>query len=373
MAAPAGRGEPAIRARGVLITAVAIATLAAAASTHVDAHKPITSPFTFTADVRPILQARCVICHAPGSVAPMSLQTHTDTVPWAESLRVELMAGHMPPWSVDRAPSQFSNAAGLSARELNVLLTWASGGTPPGNLATADTAPAQRAAGWPLGPPDVALALPAFEMPANEQEHVAEFVVPTGFTEDRWLRAADLLPGTAAIVRSASIAIHEGGSPRIERTLALWVPGDAPIATPAGAGLLVPAGAQLAVRVRYRKTWQYEHRPMRDRSSVGLYFASAGSASLRAIELSPAAPVTLARTSRALAIYAADTTADGDTGVVVTATLPTGHRRELIAFHPRPGWTRRFWYAQPVALPRGTTITVRSTGAAHLRLTLDVE
>ena len=31
----------------------------------------------------------------------MSLLTHIDTVPWGESVRMELMSGHMPPWRVD--------------------------------------------------------------------------------------------------------------------------------------------------------------------------------------------------------------------------------------------------------------------------------
>ena len=67
------------------------------------AHKPITSPFTYNDDVFPILRDRCGRCHVRDGVAPMSLMTYEDTVPWGESIRVELLAGHMPPWSVDGA------------------------------------------------------------------------------------------------------------------------------------------------------------------------------------------------------------------------------------------------------------------------------
>ena len=75
------------------------------------AHKPITSPFTYNDDVFPILRDRCARCHVPDGVAPMSLMTYEDTVPWGESIRVELLAGHMPPWSVDSAPDPLPQCA----------------------------------------------------------------------------------------------------------------------------------------------------------------------------------------------------------------------------------------------------------------------
>jgi hypothetical protein len=153
--------------------------------------------------------------------------------------------------------------------------------------------------------------------------------------------------------------------------LSLWQPGDDPVALSGTSGFIVPAGSELAVRIRYRKTWHDERMPMSDRSRIGLYLAPAASASVRSVPLSSTRAITTTRASRALAMYAENIPAD--TGVVVTATLPSGRRRELIAFHPRPGWSRRFWYAQPIALPRGTTIAVRATPARSVRLVLNVD
>jgi len=31
----------------------------------------------------------------------------------------------------------------------------------------------------------------------------------------------------------------------------------------------------------------------------------------------------------------------------------------LLAFHPRPGWARRFWFGELIALPRGTILSMR--------------
>jgi len=47
---------------------------------------------TFSADVAPILYARCVTCHRPGEVAPMSLITYKDVRPWAGSIREKVMS-----------------------------------------------------------------------------------------------------------------------------------------------------------------------------------------------------------------------------------------------------------------------------------------
>jgi hypothetical protein len=335
------------------------------------AHKPITSPFTYNDDVFPILRDRCARCHVPEGVAPMSLMTYDDTVPWGESIRVELLSGHMPPWSVDAAPTRFRNAQSISAREMNVLLTWATGGTPFGSP---DKTPPPVAVErrWALGTPDLELPLPnEFTLPANKQEEIVEFVVPTGFSERRWLRAVELAPGTPAMVRSAIVQIKSTSASdakpiATEPVLALWLPGDDPIPVEDDAAFEVPPGAELSVRMRYKKTWQYERKELRDRSTLGLYFAKEPTQPVRAIELTHDGPALQLNGSRrqfsdaipdnvrAVAIYATDHPANA--GIVVTAVAPDGSRRELIAFHPQRDWARRFWFKEPIALERGTKL-----------------
>jgi hypothetical protein len=335
------------------------------------AHKPITSPFTYNDDVFPILRDRCGACHVSGGVAPMSLMTHADAVPWGESIRTEILAGHMPPGAVDEAPARFRNAAGLSPREMNLLLTWVTGGTPIGSP-DKDPQPISREATWPLGPPDVTLPLPTETvLGADERERTIEFVVPTGTTERRWVRAVDLLPGTAAMVRAATIAVRtpasSGPGATAERVLALWLPGEEQVALDRGFGYELPASAELVVRVLYRKTWEYERKELKDRSTVGLYFAPAAAAAVQALRLAPdsAAVATpdrfafrrvLTEDSRALAIY--PEAGLNNASVKVVATRPDKTRADLIAFHPRPDWSRRYWFRDPIPLPRGTTIEV---------------
>src|SRR6266849_6665483 len=79
----------------ILLAVIAIATARG------EAHKPITSPYTYNDEVFPILRDRCSRCHVSGGVAPMSLMTYDEAFPWAESIRAELIAAHMPPWNAD--------------------------------------------------------------------------------------------------------------------------------------------------------------------------------------------------------------------------------------------------------------------------------
>ena len=101
----------------------------------VQAHKAVTSPYAYNEDVFPIFRDRCGRCHVEGGPAPMSLLTYRDALPWAESIREELVTEKMPPWYVDPAGPAVKGGHTISSREIDMLITWASGGTPEGELA----------------------------------------------------------------------------------------------------------------------------------------------------------------------------------------------------------------------------------------------
>jgi hypothetical protein len=358
---------PSTRVRSLRAGGIVAATFAAcvcSSTMFIEAHKPITSPYTFSDDVLPIVKARCASCHSPGGVAPMSLLTHADAVPWGESIRVELMAGHMPPWGVDVSAGRFRNVQHFSAREMNVLLTWASGGTPPGQTAQEPVAAFQPQ--WALGTPDQTIPLRAVQIGTETSEHVEEFEIPV---PDRPLRAVDLLPGTPAIVRRATVSLRTPPGSRAaglapERILSLWLPGDHPIALDEGMGFQVPSGAQLVVRIHYRKTWQHERQALTDRSTVGLYLADADAAEVDVLhaftQANGNAPeaftTTIGEDVRAVAVYA-DPNLSG-ASLTAVALMPDGSREELISFRPRADWARRYWFREPLSLPRGTRIQV---------------
>ena len=349
-----------------------------------EAHKAITSKYTYNDDVFPILRDRCASCHVSGGIAPMSLMSYDDAFPWAESIRAELVAAHMPPWNAEEGYGEFKRAHTLSPKELDVILTWATGGNPRGALeqklpeVTLNNA-------WKIGTPDLALTLPAdFTLAADKMEDWAEFTLPSSTTEARWVRAVDLLPGTPSIVRSATIFVKDpattdaaqgssaaAGAATPEHVLGLWLPGQDP-APQDGIAFRLPPGAQIGLRVHYKKTWQFEGKPLADRSTVGIYFThnGAGSANAELLSLAIDSPAAASggsdqtiRFSRTLsddvqALALSPDKVPGNISLQVEAVKPDGSRVPMIRLNTRADWDRRYWFDKPMALPRGTRVEV---------------
>jgi mono/diheme cytochrome c family protein len=361
-----GPGRP-----GIWVLACAMTALAAET---VGAHKPVTSKYTYTEDVYPIVSRECGACHSPGGVAPMSLLTYDEARPWAESIRLELASGHMPPWFGDPGFAALRDAHKLSPRDLDVVLTWVTGGTPRGAVPPGDTPKATNSRAWRRGRPAMTLQLPAaFTLPAGKTEDTQEFVLETARDRDRFVTAADLLPGNPAIVHDAIIFIRDAGAAR-ETVLATWLPGSTPVSTGAGIGFLWRAGEQLGVRIHYKKTWKLENKPASDRSTIGLYLSNAPVRDVRRFDLTAAGAV-LEEDAQALAVVALrNPGAPPDVDVRIEAVRPDGTRVPVVGFGVRPGWDQRYWLARPIALPKGTRIDVKSTDAVFtaLRISLDI-
>src|SRR5881628_3527197 len=96
---------------------------------------------TFSRDVAPILYQRCVQCHRPNDIAPMSLLDYKSARPWAKSIRQAVLTGKMPPWFADPKYGHFANDARLSAQELKTIEAWVDGGAVEGNPRDLPAAP----------------------------------------------------------------------------------------------------------------------------------------------------------------------------------------------------------------------------------------
>jgi hypothetical protein len=329
------------------------------------AHKAITSPYTYNEHVFPILQARCTRCHTEGGPTPMSLTTFDAATPWAQSVREQLLWERMPPWYADPTGPAIKGGQGLSPRELDILITWATGGAPEGPIEKRP-APVLPPPEWPAGKPDYVIEMSEdHTLGAGTLEDERAFTLTTGLTGTRWVRAADLLPGAPSMVREAQIRIESGA------VLAAWVPGhDARSMTPpSGAGFKLPAGTKLQLHVRYKKNWQDEQRTIADRSSVGLYFMDApvSGKEIQAVTFDgPVAsestgPRTFAgRLAEAVRVLGVRPQLDQPyASLTVFATPPGGRRVPLLLLRaPRQDWPRRYWLADPIELPPGTTLEI---------------
>ena len=276
----------------------------------------------------------------------------------------------MPPANALRGFGALKHANLLTATELDTVLTWATGGNPRGSLEQQLPKVVLNNT-WALGTPDVTLTLPEVTLAADKMEQTQEFTIATGTTDARWLRAADLLPGTPSVVRSAVIAIKGGAYAELgaEHVLRRWLPGqDIESIDRDGAAFRLPPNAVLSVQVHYKKTWQAEGQSPRDTSTIGLYFApKANGRELLVVPIAGPSLVppsdrkltfshTIDRNVEALALSPDDV--PPNITITASAVLPDGSRVPLVRMHTRPDWTRRYWFEHPIALPAGTKIEV---------------
>lgn len=334
------------------------------------AHKLVTSKYDFSRDVFPLFRDHCAACHVPGGPAPMSLVTYDAAVPWAQSIREELTAGRMPPWPVDPASPAIKGGYPINSRDVDMLVVWASGGTPQGDAAAKLAIPAFKSR-WQLGPPDLKLTMDAeHTLPAGKIEDTVQVTFSTGLTEAKWVKAADLMPGTVSVVRDAVISVENGP------VLDVWEPGDDAIAAPSGAAFRLEPAAKIHLQIHYKKHFDEEEKAVSDRSTVGLYFTDppASGRELQSLAIAPpkqgqpaSGPETFGGTLPAGArIVALRPTLDrGYDSLSVDAIIPTGKRVPLLRLlGPRPQWPRRYWLQDPVELPSGSKIAVKVTPLA---------
>jgi hypothetical protein len=353
-----------------LVIALAIALCLVIGTQYTDAHTPVTSKYDYNKDVFPLLRDHCALCHVPDGPAPMSLMTYGAAMPWAQSIREELTEGRMPPWPVDPTSPPVKGAYPISSHDVDVIVVWAAGGTPEGNL-EAKLPKVAFDPRWKLGPPDLKLQMDAgYTVAPSAIEEFRDLLLPTNLTETKWVKAADLMPGSASIVRDAVISIENGP------VLSLWQPGSDTTAAPSGTAFRLAPGSRIHLQIHYKKHFDQEQNAVSDRSTIGLYFTdpppSGGELQSFAINPpeaagSPSGAVTFGSAlPKATRIVALRPMLDrAYESLSVDAITPSGAEVPLLRLRgPRPQWFERYWLQAPVELASGTRIAVRVTPLA---------
>jgi mono/diheme cytochrome c family protein len=221
---------------------------------------------TFSKDVAPIFYKHCVGCHRPGEIAPMSLLTYKDARPWARAIKEKVLLRQMPPWHADQRYGEFANDRRLTQKEIDTIAAWVDQGAKEGDPKDLPPAP-QLVEGWNIGKPDVIFYMPQeFTVPAEGVVEYKYFTVPTNFTEDKWVQAAEIRPGNRQVVHHIIVFVQKG----FERKLLTgYAPGEQPSIIPRGVAKKIPAGANLVFQMHYTPNGQQT----KDRSYIGLIFS----------------------------------------------------------------------------------------------------
>jgi len=160
---------------------------------------------TYNRDVAPILYKNCVMCHRANDIAPMSLMTYKDTRPWARLIREAVVQRKMPPWHADPKVGDFVNDPRMTDAEIATIDAWVRTGTQEGEPKDLPPPPGFLE-GWHIKP-DVVLTIPEFTVTGGSQDDYEYIYVPTNFTEDKWVQAAEVLPGDRRVVHHATVSV----------------------------------------------------------------------------------------------------------------------------------------------------------------------
>jgi len=349
-------------------------------------------PPTFSKDVALILQKNCQTCHRPGEGGPFSLLTYDDAKLMASSIKRVASQKSMPPWYADPKFGHFANDRSLSDKEIATLVAWANAGAPEGDKKDLPP-PINWLEGWGIPKPDVVFQLPRpFNIPASGTIEYQYVIIPTGFTEDKWVQMAEARPTNRPMVHHIIAYVREPGSNYFknqkpgeffiappaketekEDTSALpsdfligYAPGQPPEILPEGQAKLVKAGSDLVLEVHYMA----DGMATTDQTKVGLILAKAPpkrrvktmSASNGTFKIPPGDPN-----------YKVDATFEVGTDVTLASIHPHMHTRgkdfeyrivypdgrtETILSVPHYNWRWQLWYdlAKPMDLPKGTKI-----------------
>ena len=349
---------------------------------------------TFSADVYPILRAKCQGCHQKGEIAPMAFTGYRDTKPWAKAIRDAVVRGAMPPWHAEpKKSAAFHNDRSLSPSEIRTLADWAAGGAPEGR-AIEYAAPARPSAGWTLGKPDLVFKLPNMKVPAKGDVPYTFIAFPTGLKEDTWVFAAEWKVDQRSVVHHVNAFIRPPGSSYVagyppnqffvpnlterrvgrpgegayarRELLVGYEPGYRPIPWGPERGKLIKAGSDIVVEAHYNATGSETI----DASELGIYLARQAPAER---------VITLSVQNMAFSIPPGDPAYRSDAAVTFTApvrvvsvqphmhlrgkamllkaVLPGGREEPLIDV-PRYdfNWQTTYFLRDPLVLPAGSRI-----------------
>ena len=232
---------------------------------------------SYSKDVAPIIQAKCVTCHQEGAIGPFKMDSYEVVKGFAPMIRETIMTRRMPPWFADPDVGHWSNDTSLSSKEIKTIVSWINAGAPRGTGEDILKTQASSAPEWPtnMGKPDVVVTLPAFSVPAAGVIEYQNFTVPNPFKEDAWLRAVVFKPGARPVLHhitssySADRSLPPASIPT--SSVGSYVPGAGVQTYNPGTGAPVPVGGTLRFSMHYTTVG----RPMTDSTQIGYYLLKA--------------------------------------------------------------------------------------------------
>ncbi|OFW27242.1 MAG: hypothetical protein A3H97_12885 [Acidobacteria bacterium RIFCSPLOWO2_02_FULL_65_29] len=347
---------------------------------------------TFTRDVAPILFEHCASCHRPENIGAFSLLTYQDARPRAGAIARATRSRAMPPWKPEPGyGGDFIGARRLTDTEITTIQRWVDEGAVEGSPADRPLVPIFPE-GWRLGQPDLVVTMQTpYEVRAGGSDVLRSFVIPISTDRTRYVRGIEFRPGNTRVVHHANLRIDGSRSARRldeadpepgfdgfimagnfpDGHFLGWTPGQLPPLMPADMAWRLSPGNDLVVQLHINSG----AAAAVVQPSVGFFFTDQPPARTplmirlgrHDIDIAPGArnhvtsdqyvlPVDVE--VRALQPHAHNRAKE----IRGRATLPDGTETWLIYIKDWDfNWQDVYRYAEPVVLPRGTTLRLEVT------------
>jgi len=348
---------------------------------------------TFTRDVAPIMFRSCSSCHRPGEAAPFSLLTYSDAKKHAHQIVDVTQSRIMPPWLPEPQDLKFTDELRLSDAQIALIRRWVEQGEAEGDPRDLPPVP-KFVEGWQLGKPDLILtATKPLVLPPQGTDTYWNFIFPVPIEGTKWVKAVEIRPGDKQYVHHANILLDRTGESRQRESepgagfggmeiriesqdfdpdshLLFWKPGTVPSVEPDGMALRLDKGTDLILNTHL----QPSGKPEIIQPSIGIYFTSHPATKFPMLlqlendvklDIPPgdknfgvSDDFTLPVDVDLLAIYPHAHYLGKD--IQAFAMLPDGTKKTLIHIpHWNLNWQAVYRYAEPVRLPKGTTVSLR--------------
>ena len=241
-----------------------ILVLSLALTTRLSAQTP-----NWSEHIAPILYNNCTNCHIDGGIAPFSLVTYENAKTYSYGVKNSTSSRRMPPWPADLKYQRYAHERVLSNEEISAIAGWVDGGMPKGDTTKAPLKPVLKTGGS-INNPTRNLKIPDYTVKTTTDEYRC-FVLPTGFTQDQFLTAIEVIPGNLRVVHHALIFHDTSAKPlqldaadpkpgyiafggtgsNSSQLIGLWVPGAEPYYFPTGFGMKIPKNGNIVLQIHY--------------------------------------------------------------------------------------------------------------------------
>jgi tetratricopeptide (TPR) repeat protein len=331
-------------------------------------------------------------------LGPFPLLSYSDVTRHASQIAVVTRSRYMPPWPPEHGYGDFVGDRSLTEAQIDLFSEWIKQGKLKGDPASLPAVP-KFTSEWQLGQPDLILQMERpFRMPASGSDIFRNFILASGVTQTKYIRALELRVDNPRVVHHANVVLDrtqslrrrdgEDGQPGFpgmdviteaaantfdpDSHFLFWKPGTVLRPEPDDMSWRLDPNTDLVLNLHLQPTGKEEEVQVK----VGLYFAAHGPTKFpMLLQLEHDGAIRIPPGDRSFAVtdsltlpVAVDVLAIyphahylGKT-VEAWATLPDGRRRWLIRIPDWDiNWQATYDYRQPIPLPKGTRVSMRIT------------